>query len=138
MMLAAQFGRTGFTAQVLQHDLSFELSREGPTNTRLVQRQERTLTISGADDLEKWFLLVPNTAAGEKVALLVSHDTPGGQVLNTSRSNEVTFCRELRLRPTDVREAVRYYRESYEERSHRPAPSPHARFDVVEWLPLDV
>ncbi|HVK14577.1 MAG TPA: hypothetical protein VM597_37915, partial [Gemmataceae bacterium] len=60
------------------------------------------------------------------------------KVIAAARSNEITFCRELRLRPADVRAALQYCRESYEERAARPAPSPHARFDVVEWLPLDV
>jgi hypothetical protein len=59
-------------------------------------------------------------------------------VVRASRSNEVTICREQRLRSSDVREALHYCREPYEQRAHRPAPSPHARFDVLEWLPLDV
>ena len=44
----------------------------------------------------------------------------------------------MKLRAADVGENLHYCRESYEERAARPAPSPHARFDVVEWLPLDV
>ena len=50
----------------------------------------------------------------------------------------MTFCRETKLRAADVGETLHYCREAYEERSARPAPSPHARFDVLEWLPLDV
>jgi hypothetical protein len=95
-------------------------------------------TVLGAADREKCFLLVPATAGGEHVADAAAQDFPEASVMRASRSNEITFCRELRLRPADVREAMQYCREPYEERSHRPAPSPHARFDVVEWLPLDV
>jgi hypothetical protein len=58
--------------------------------------------------------------------------------IRASRATEVTFCREMKLRPADVGETLHYCREAYEERAARPAPSPHARFDVVEWLPLDV
>jgi hypothetical protein len=95
-------------------------------------------TVPGAPDREKSYLLVPDTQGGQQVADLVAHEFPNVLVIRASRSNEITFCRELRLRPADVREAMQYCREPYEERAHRPAPSPHARFDVVEWLPLDV
>ena len=63
---------------------------------------------------------------------------PDLTVIRASRANEVTFCRETRLRPADVGQTLHYCRESYEERAARPTPSPHARFDVVEWLPLEV
>jgi eukaryotic-like serine/threonine-protein kinase len=106
---------------------------------RLKKAFERAApTLAGAGDREKWYLLVPETTGGQKIAAIAAVDFPGATVLAASRSNEVTFCRELRLRPADVREAMQYCRESYEERAARPAPSPHARFDVMEWLPLDI
>jgi hypothetical protein len=95
-------------------------------------------TVPGSVDRERSYLLIPETPGGEKIAEVAARDFFGTTVMRASRSNEITFCRELRLRPADVREAMQYCREPYEERSHRPAPSPHARFDVVEWLPLDV
>jgi hypothetical protein len=95
-------------------------------------------TISGSGDREKWYLLVPETPGGQKIAALAAVDFPGATVHAASHSNEVTFCRVQRLRSADVREAMQYCREPYEERASRPAPSPHARFDVMEWLPLDI
>jgi len=132
---------SAFLSDLMQISDVAELpAQQGASGEKRLKRafERATPTIAGSLDRERWFLLVPDTAGGEKIAALVEHDTPGGQVLHASRSNEITFCRELRLRPSDVREAMRYCRESYEERAHRPAPSPHARFDVVEWLPLDV
>ncbi len=95
-------------------------------------------TVPGSADAERWFLLVPETPGGQRIGGQTSSEFPGASVILASRSNEVTFCREIRLRSTDVREAMHYCRDSYEERANRPAPSPHARFDVVEWVPLEV
>jgi hypothetical protein len=106
---------------------------------RLRRAYERAVpTVSGASDREKCYLLVPDTRGGDQIAERAKQEFVYGSVLRASRANEITFCREMRLRPIDVREAMQYCREPYEERSHRPAPSPHARFDVVEWLPLDI
>lgn len=106
---------------------------------RLRRAYERAApTVSGASDREKCYLLVPDTRGGDQIAERANQEFEYGSVLRASRANEITFCREMRLRPIDVREAMQYCREPYEERSHRPAPSPHARFDVVEWLPLDI
>lgn len=112
----------------------------GPEGQKKMRRAfERAVpTVPGTPDRERCFLLVPDTQGGQRIADAAAEDFPGGSVIRASRSNEITFCREMRLRPADVREAMQYCREPYEERSHRPAPSPHARFDVVEWLPLDV
>ena len=97
-----------------------------------------TPTVLGKGDREAAYLLVPDTGGGDRVAARVKAERSDVAVIRASRANEVTFCRETKLRPADVGETLHYCREAYEERSARPAPSPHARFDVVEWLPLDV
>jgi eukaryotic-like serine/threonine-protein kinase len=113
--------------------------RGGDWHGRLGKAFDRAApTVRGQADREKDYLLVPDTAAGARVAEAAGRAFAGLTVVRASRSNEVTFCREQRLRTSDVREALHYCREPYEQRSHRPAPSPHARFDVLEWLPLDV
>jgi hypothetical protein len=80
---------------------------------------------------------VPDTGGGDRVAGRVKAERVDVTVIRASRANEVTFCREVKLRPADVGETLHYCREPYEERANRTAPSPHARFDVVEWLPLN-
>lgn len=115
-------------------------AQHGPEGQKRLRRafERASPTVPGPGDREKCYLLVPDTTGGEQVAAVAATDFQGSTVIRASRSNEITFCREIRLRPADVREAMQYCRESYEERAHRPAPSPHARFDVVEWLPLDI
>ncbi|HKA05796.1 MAG TPA: tubulin-like doman-containing protein [Gemmataceae bacterium] len=106
---------------------------------RLTKAHDRAaVTVKGAADQEMCYVLIPDTPAGRKVGTAAARQYQDAGVVCATRSNEVTFCREIRLRPADVREALQYCREPYEELSNRPAPSPHARFDVVEWLPLDV
>jgi eukaryotic-like serine/threonine-protein kinase len=113
--------------------------RGGDWPTRLGKAFDRaTPTVRGAAEREKDYLLVPETPSGTRVADAATRAFAGLTILRASRSNEITFCREMRLRPSDVRDALHYCREPYEQRAHRPAPSPHARFDVLEWLPLDV
>ena len=117
----------------------FAEPRAADWGKRLKSAFERAApTVHGVSDHERCYLLVPDTPGGQRVAAAAARQFPDESVLAASRSNEVTFCREVRLRPADVREAIQYCREPYEQRSHRTAPSPHARFDVVEWLPLDV
>jgi eukaryotic-like serine/threonine-protein kinase len=107
--------------------------------TRLKRSFERaTPTVPGTADRETAYLMVPDTAGGERVAGQVAAERSDVWVIRASRANEVTFCREMKLRPADVGQTLQYCREAYEERAARPTPSPHARFDVVEWLPLDV
>ena len=115
-------------------------AHRGPEGSKRLRRalERAAPTVPGSGDRECCYLLVPETPGGQRIAETAADDFPGSTVMRASRSNEITFCRELRLRAADVREAMQYCREPYEERSHRPAPSPHARFDVVEWLPLDV
>ena len=117
----------------------FPAQRGQEGQKRMLRAFERAApTVPGPADREKCYLLVPDTAGGERVSKTAAHDFPGSTVMRASQSNEITFCREIRLRPADVREAMHYCREPYEDRSHRIAPSPHARFDVIEWLPLEV
>jgi hypothetical protein len=130
-----------FLGQMLtMSDVAEFPTQRGPNGEERLYRafQRAASMVSGASDRERCYLLVPDTAGGEKVATVAGEKFPEATVLRASRSNEITFCRELRLRASDVREAMQFCREPYEERSNRPAPSPHARFDVVEWLPLDV
>jgi len=113
--------------------------RGGDWSSRLPKAFDRAVpTVRGAADRERDYLLVPDTRSGARVAEAATRTVGGLTIIRASRSNEVTFCREMKLRAADVREALHYCREPYEQRAHRPAPSPHARFDVVEWLPLDV
>ncbi|WP_029630151.1 protein kinase domain-containing protein [Zavarzinella formosa] len=101
-------------------------------------RDRATPTVTGHTENERAYLVVPETAAGEQVAISLGLDPRRVTLLRSSRSNEIVFVREVMLKLADVRETLHYCREAYEERVNRPAASPHARFDVVEWVPLDV
>jgi serine/threonine protein kinase len=116
----------------------FPTTRGSEWDKRLQKAFDRAgPTVAGVVDRETDYLLVPDTGGGERVADLAGRTLTGVAILRASRSNEVTFCREMRLRTADVRDALQYCRDSYEQRANRPAPSPHSRFDVIEWLPLD-
>jgi hypothetical protein len=48
------------------------------------------------------------------------------------------FCREqAELSLEDLERIVRSCRAAYEEAIKLPQSSPHARFDIQDWMPLD-
>ena len=119
-----------------------EFSDQGGTDwgQRLKRSFDRaTPTVSGPGDREAAYLLVPDTAGGERVAGRVKDRVAGrgGHPGLAGQRGDVLPGDEAPAGRTSGT-TLHYCREAYEERSARPAPSPHARFDVVEWLPLDV
>ena len=50
----------------------------------------------------------------------------------------MTVCREGdNLTLVELEEILNHARRAYQEMAPQPATSPHARFDVGEWLPLE-
>ena len=101
-------------------------------------RSRSTPTVAGPAGSERVFLVVPETPAGEQVVTDLALDSRQVTVLRSSRSNEIMFVTETMLAMGDVRDLLEYCRGPYEKWSQRPATSPHARFDIVEWVPLDM
>jgi hypothetical protein len=50
----------------------------------------------------------------------------------------MTFCREQSgISQAEFQKMLDLCRMSYQELAPQPATSPHARFDVMEWVPLE-
>ena len=59
-------------------------------------------------------------------------------VIRTDTRTEMTFCREQAgITQAEFQKMLDLCRMSYQESAPQPATSPHARFDVMEWVPLE-
>jgi serine/threonine protein kinase len=84
------------------------------------------------------FLLVPASEAGKKYAEQAQAELPGVHLVTVPGQADLMFCREqASLRLEDLERLVRGCRDAYDESAHVPHTSPHSRFDVQEWTPLD-
>lgn len=86
------------------------------------------------------FLIVPTSAAANELAEEVRSHLPNIKVLHAlGQTSDIMICREQQyLSPSDLQAMAVHCREAYQELATRAGTSPHARFDVLEWLPLDI
>lgn len=101
-------------------------------------QQKATPQVVGALEHDDKYMLVPDGMGGEAVLQHSGVLISAVNVISIPKLGEVTFCREQTLTVREVRELVKYCREPYQGVYRHPARSPHARFDVLEWVPLDV
>src|SRR5207253_3188335 len=84
------------------------------------------------------FLLVPDSDAGRTLALTAQRALPQLQPVYTPSPAEMTVCREAdNLTLAELQQILNYGRMAYQELAPQPPTSPHSRFDVPEWLPLE-
>ena len=96
--------------------------------------------VAGPEDEQKTYFLVPDSPSGHALGDESKKSIPGVKVVRVSgQATDLLVCREQGfLRATDLREALQGCREAYDELAAAPPSSPHARFDILEWMPLDV
>ena len=84
------------------------------------------------------FLLVPKSEAGTALAAAAQKALPRLQPVFTPSLAELTVCREGdNLSLVELEDILNHPRRAYQEWAPQPPTSPHARFDVAEWLPLE-
>jgi hypothetical protein len=84
------------------------------------------------------FLLIPASDAGRKFGELAQETLPGLHLVNVPGQADLMFCREQgSLGAEDVERILKACRPAYEEVANAPVASPHARFDILDWSPLD-
>ncbi len=84
------------------------------------------------------FLLVPDSEAGRTLALTAQRALRAIQTVFTPSPAEMTICREGdNLSLAELDELLAHARRAYQELAPQPPMSPHARFDLAEWLPLE-
>jgi serine/threonine protein kinase len=87
---------------------------------------------------QKSFVLVPASKAGRQLADQVEEIVEDVQLVKVPGQADLMFLREQGgLTSADLHKLLRPCQAAYEANTATPTISPHARFDIVDWLPLD-
>jgi eukaryotic-like serine/threonine-protein kinase len=87
---------------------------------------------------ENGFLLVPASDAGKHYGELAENALDDIHLVKVPGQADLMFCREqAELSLGDLDRILRPSRAAYEAVAHVPPTSPHARFDIQDWMPLD-
>jgi hypothetical protein len=84
------------------------------------------------------FLLVPASEAGKVYGEAATAALPQLELVRVPGQAHLMFCQEQGfLSAEDLQQFLRPCRLAYEDLNTVPQASPHARFDILDWLPLD-
>lgn len=84
------------------------------------------------------FLLIPASEAGKKYGQEAQQVLSKVHIVPVPGHADLTFCREQgALRIEDLERILNPCRSAYEGNVSVPHSSPHSRFDIVDWTPLD-
>jgi serine/threonine protein kinase len=100
---------------------------------------DRSAPLVGGKDPEasSSFLLIPASDAGKIYGEHARRVVPNLHVLKVAGQADLMFCREQGyLNVEDVEHVFRACRAAYAETAVVLGASPHARFDVTDWVPL--
>jgi hypothetical protein len=83
-------------------------------------------------------LLIPASEAGKAFGDEARKTLPDLRIVRVPGQADLMFCREQGyLSIEDLQRLLRPCRAAYEEMAGVPHSSPHARCDIVDWMPLD-
>jgi hypothetical protein len=84
------------------------------------------------------FLLIPGSDSGKNYGEEARQSLEALHIVNVPGQADLMFCRELDyLRFEDLERILNVCRGAYEELVTVPNTSPHARFDIQDWAPLN-
>ncbi|MBY0460908.1 MAG: tubulin-like doman-containing protein, partial [Gemmataceae bacterium] len=105
---------------------------------RIREYHARSVPPCGGETGAHTFVLVPETESGQAFAAVVRKAVPTARTLSVNgTATDLMFCREhANLSPGEVAGLLSACQSAYYEAVVTAQTSPHARFDVTEWLPL--
>jgi hypothetical protein len=84
------------------------------------------------------YLLVPTSEGGKAFGAAAQLSVADLQLVRVPGQAHLMFCREQGyLSPEDLQKLLRSCRSAYEEAKTVVTISPHARFDITDWVPID-
>jgi len=84
------------------------------------------------------YLLVPASEAGKAFGEHAKSHLPELQLVNVAGQADLTFCREqVGLRIEDLESLLAPCRNAFHALCLSQLSSPHSRFDITDWTPLD-
>lgn len=129
-------------AQILGSELNADGQAQAPdalkTQTEEYLKRATPLVLGQEDRKPHTFLLVPASPAGRIVADTVAQAFPEINHVRVPGQSDLMFlCEQGGLSAADVHTILKPCRAAYDAVANSPNASPHARFDIVDWLPLD-
>ena len=89
-------------------------------------------------DRERSFVLTPTTETGKQVSDLAVDAIPKIQPLSIGGATDMLICREqAEIGLADIHAMVEPCKDAYLETASAPQSTPHARADILDWIPLD-
>jgi hypothetical protein len=96
-----------------------------------------SLLLKGGE-FEQTFMLLPDSEAGLSIGSIARDAIPGINLVNCNNETDLVICREQpNLGLEEVRRLLQSCKKAYFQAVSMPLSSPHARCDVLDWLPLD-
>jgi eukaryotic-like serine/threonine-protein kinase len=94
----------------------------------------------GSKSNQQIYVMVPSSEHGTKLSKLLREQMPDAKIITVpGQSTDLTVIREQsRIRYQDLMEILHPCRDAYQNAITNPQVSPHSRFDVQEWVPLEV
>ncbi|MBM4071091.1 MAG: hypothetical protein FJ271_19415 [Planctomycetes bacterium] len=94
--------------------------------------------VAAKNSREQMFLLVPASPAGKVLGEAIHTVLPDIKVVRVPGQSDLMFCREQGfLQAADLRPLLASSRPAYQALAGAPVTSPHARFDISDWVPID-
>jgi eukaryotic-like serine/threonine-protein kinase len=95
--------------------------------------------VAAKDDAnQQAYLLLPASDAGKELGDLAKDAVPTMHLVRVGGQWDLMFCREQGyLNQEDLLRLLNHCRPAYRELSAVPGLSPHARFDITDWVPID-
>jgi serine/threonine protein kinase len=101
-------------------------------------RPHRPGSVYKTADEQFSFLLIPVSDAGRAFGEVARETLQELLLVNVPGQADLMFCREQTgLKVEDLERILRTCRAAYQDSSSVPVSSPHARFDIQDWTPLD-
>jgi hypothetical protein len=123
---------------VTEVEVATAQARQVEVTERIKNYYARAIPACGAESDSETLVLIPDTESGRKFGECVKAVVPAALLISVHGSaTDLMFCREhTNLRPDEVAELLAACQPAYYQTLASPHTSPHARFDVTEWLPL--
>jgi serine/threonine protein kinase len=137
---AAYLGELLPVTDVAIVELSEAAASRGEIASRIRHYMElaRPLVPARNADQQPAFLLVPPSDAGKQFGEESKRVCPELELVRVPGQTHLMFCREQgSLSMEDFQDLLHACRKAYEESALTPQASPHSRFDISDWLPLD-
>lgn len=127
-------------AQILGEEMNRAEADGSDLNGQVKDYLERAQPLLGGkrEDQHYCFLLTPGSPMGKTLGETVALTFPDIKQVRVAGQAELMFCREQgALTAADLQKVLKSSRAAYESLAFSPNTSPHARFDISDWLPLD-